>query len=142
MFFFCFLESKKPLRKDWVADVFFCFCFFWFFLTIGSSTVKDKKIKQDEILQLLILLEPRKPYAKNNNNKVEFILKKLLISTFIISFGRFREFDAGNVPEILLQIKIFGGNMKETMLTRYFIKVTARPGFTWLGVIKQINRAH
>ena len=107
---------------------FSVFVFFWFFLTIGSSTVKDKKIKQDEILQWLILLEPRKPYARNNNNKVEFILKKLLISTFIISFGRFSEFDAGNV--ILLQIKIFGRNVTETMLARYFIKVTARPGFT------------
>ena len=48
--------------------------------------------------------------------------------------------DAGNV--ILFQIKAFGRNVKDTVLARYFKKVTARPIFTRLRVIRQINRIH
>ena len=49
--------------------------------------------------------------------------------------AKFSEFNAGNV--ILFQIKVFGGNIKETTLARYFIKVTAHRSFTRLSVIKQ-----
>ena len=41
---------------------------------------------------------------------------------------------------ILFQIEINARNIKETTLARYFIKVTARPSFTRLRVIKCINR--
>ena len=41
---------------------------------------------------------------------------------------------AGNV--ILFQIKVSARNIKETALARYFVKVTVRPGFTRLRVIK------
>ena len=54
--------------------------------------------------------------------------------------ARFSELDAGNV--VLLQIKVFGRNIKETGLTRYFMKVTVRPSFTQLRAIRQINRVH
>ena len=38
---------------------------------------------------------------------------------------------------ILFQIKAFARNISETTLARYFIKVTARPSFTQLRVIRQ-----
>ena len=41
---------------------------------------------------------------------------------------------------IEFQIKVFGRNIKETLLAMYFIKVTARPSFTQLRVTMQINR--
>ena len=40
---------------------------------------------------------------------------------------------------ILFQIKVFAKNIKETSLARYFVKVTARPSFTQLRVIRRIN---
>ena len=49
----------------------------------------------------------------------------LFIGSFTISSARFNEFDVGNM--ILFEIKVFGRNIKETKLRRYFIKVTARP---------------
>ena len=55
-------------------------------------------------------------------------LEILFISSFSTSFAKFSEFDAGNV--ILFQIKVFGGTIKETTLSRYFTKVTVRPSFT------------
>ena len=64
----------------------------------------------------------------------------LFIGSFTIISARFSKFDAGNV--ILFQIKVFGRNIKETTLARYFIKVTTRPSFTLLSVIRQINRVH
>ena len=54
-----------------------------------------------------------------------------------ISSAKFNKCDAGNV--ILFQIKLFARNIKETMLARYFIKVTARPSFTQLRVIRRIE---
>ena len=59
----------------------------------------------------------------------------LFESSFTTSFARFSEFDSRNV--ILLQIKLFGRNIKETTLASYFIKVTARPSFTRFRVIRQ-----
>ena len=50
------------------------------------------------------------------------------ISSFSTGFAKFSEFDAGNM--ILFQIEVFGRNIKVTTLTRFFIKVTARPSFT------------
>ena len=43
---------------------------------------------------------------------------------------------------ILLQIRGNARGIKETTLARYFIKVTARPSFTQLRVIKRINIVH
>ena len=48
-------------------------------------------------------------------------LEILFRSSFTISSARFSEFDARNV--IAFQIKLFGGNIKETTLARYYIKV-------------------
>ena len=62
------------------------------------------------------------------------------MGSFTTSCARFNEFYAGNV--ILFQIKVNARNIKETTLARYFIKVTARPSFTRLRVIKPINRVH
>ena len=62
---------------------------------------------------------------------------QLLITT---SSAKFNKFDAGKV--ILFQIKVFAGYIKETTLGKYFIKVTARPSFTQLRVIRRINRVH
>ena len=59
------------------------------------------------------------------------------MSAFSTSSAKFSKFDAGNV--ILFQIKVFGRNIKETTLARYFIKVTSRPGFTRLRVTRGIN---
>ena len=53
------------------------------------------------------------------------------------SSGKFSKFDAGDV--ILFEIKVFSRNMKEATLARCFIKVTVRPSFTRLKVIKRIN---
>ena len=64
----------------------------------------------------------------------------LFVSSFTTSSARFSEFDSRNV--ILFQIKVFGRYIKETTLIRYFIKVTARPSFTRLKVIRWINRVH
>ena len=60
--------------------------------------------------------------------------------SFFISSGKLSEFDAGNV--ILLQIKVFGRNIKEATLPRYFIKVTARPSCMRLRAIGWINHSH
>ena len=49
-------------------------------------------------------------------------------------------FDSNNA--ILFQIKLFGKNNKETTLASHFIKVTLRPSFAQLRVIKPINRVH
>ena len=38
------------------------------------------------------------------------------------------------------KIKVFSRDNKETTLVRYFIKVTARPRFTQLRVIRRINK--
>ena len=62
------------------------------------------------------------------------------MSSFATSSERFSQFDARKVT--LFQFKDFGRNIKETMLARYFIKVTACPSFTRLRVIKRINRVH
>ena len=62
------------------------------------------------------------------------------MSSFTTSCARFSKFYARNV--ILFQIKLNARNTKEAMLARHFTKVTARPSFTRLKVIKQINRAH
>ena len=51
----------------------------------------------------------------------------------------FREF-AGNV--ILFQTKVFGKNIKETTVARYFMKVTVRSSFTRLKLIRRINGIH
>ena len=56
------------------------------------------------------------------------------MGSFTTSCARFNEFYAGNV--ILFQIKVNARNIKETALVRYFIKVTVRPSFTRLRVIK------
>ena len=61
----------------------------------------------------------------------------LFIGSFSTSCARFSEFYAGNV--ILFQIKVNARNIKEINLARYFIKVTARPSFTRLRVIKWIE---
>ena len=58
------------------------------------------------------------------------------IGSLIASSARFREFDVRNM--ILFQFKIFGRNIIEIALARYFIKVTARPCFTRLRIIRQI----
>ena len=43
---------------------------------------------------------------------------------------------------IFFQIKVFGKTIKETTLAKHFIKVTARPTFTRLRVIRQIKIIH
>ena len=53
-------------------------------------------------------------------------------------FWRFIKFNVGKL--ILFQIKVFARNIKETTLAGYFIKVTVRPSFRRLRVIRQINR--
>ena len=40
------------------------------------------------------------------------------------------------------KLKYLIKKMKETTLLRYFIKVTARLSFTWLKIIRQINRVY
>ena len=59
---------------------------------------------------------------------------------FFSSSEKFNKFDAGNV--ILFQTKLFARNIKETTLVRYFIKITARPSFTQLSVIRYENRKY
>ena len=44
--------------------------------------------------------------------------------------------------QILFQVKVFGEKIKKTTLANYFTKVTARPTFTWLRVIKQVKRVY
>ena len=58
------------------------------------------------------------------------------MSSFSTSSAKFSEFDAWNM--ILFQIKVFGRNIKMTTLAKYFIKVTAWPGFTLLRDIRRI----
>ena len=57
-------------------------------------------------------------------------LEMLFISSFSTSSAKFSEFNAENM--ILFQIKVFGRNIKVTTK----IKVTARPSFTRLRVIR------
>ena len=68
-----------------------------------------------------------KPDGKKSVSK---FLEILFVSSFSTSFAKFSEFDAGNV--ILFPIKVFGRNIKETTLARYFIKLAPRPSFTRL----------
>ena len=47
------------------------------------------------------------------------------------------------LPLVAEAMKVFGRNIKEAKilkLARYFIKVTVRPSFMRLGVIRRINR--
>ena len=67
-------------------------------------------------------------------------LEIFLVSSFTTSSARLSEFDIQNV--ILFQTKVFGRNIKETMLARYFIKETACLSFTRLRVIRRINGVH
>ena len=39
-------------------------------------------------------------------------------------------------------LKAFARNIKETAVASYLIKITARPSFMQLRVIRQINRVH
>ena len=64
----------------------------------------------------------------------------LFVGSFTTSCARLSEFYAGNV--ILFQIKANAKNIKETTLAKYYIKVTPRPSFTQLRVIKWINKVH
>ena len=57
-------------------------------------------------------------------------LEILFISSFSTSSARFSGFDTENM--ILFQIKVFGRNIKVTTK----IKVTVRPSFTRLSVIR------
>ena len=66
-------------------------------------------------------------------------LEILFVSSFTTSSARFSEFDSQNVIKkkqkqktnvILFQIKVFGRNIKEATVARFFIKVTALPIFT------------
>ena len=53
------------------------------------------------------------------------------------------EFNKSNAEDIILfQVKVFNRNIKETTLARYFIKVTVRPSFVQVRVIRGINRVH
>ena len=60
------------------------------------------------------------------------VLKKkreiLFVRSFTTSSAEFSEFDSRNM--ILLQIKGFGRNIKETTLATYSLKLTARSTFT------------
>ena len=64
----------------------------------------------------------------------------LFVSSFTTNSTRFSNFDIRNM--ILFQMKVFGRNIKETTLARYFIKVTGRPSFKQLRVIRQRDRVH
>ena len=55
-------------------------------------------------------------------------LETLFASSFCTNSVKFREFDTRNL--ILFQIKVFGVNIKETTLAKYFMKVTLHPSFT------------
>ena len=63
-------------------------------------------------------------------------LETFFISSISTSSATFSKFDALNV--ILFQIKVFGRDIKETTLAKYFIKVTVCPSFTRLRVIRRI----
>ena len=41
-----------------------------------------------------------------------------------------------------IPVKVSGKNVKGTTLAKYLTKVTARPSFTRLRAINQINRVH
>ena len=62
------------------------------------------------------------------------------MSSFTTSCARLSKFYTNNV--ILFQIEVNTRNIKETTLARYFIKVTARPSFMRLRVVRPINRVH
>ena len=55
-------------------------------------------------------------------------LETLFASSFCTNSVKFREFDTRNL--VLFQIKVFGVNIKETTLAKYFMKVTLHPSFT------------
>ena len=63
----------------------------------------------------------------------KFFCRLLIIN----SFSPVLQNLANLMPEtrVLFQIEVFGRNIKDTTLARYFIKVTARPSFTRLTVI-------
>ena len=63
----------------------------------------------------------------------------LFISSFLTISANFSKFGAENI--ILFQIKVFRRNIEETMLARYFIKVTARSSFARLMVIRQKKKS-
>ena len=77
-----------------------------------------------------------------------WLIKEILIISFADTahkliyhqLSKIQQIYAMNV--ILFQIKVNATNIKESTLTRYFIKVTARPSFTQLRVIKRIDRVH
>ena len=62
------------------------------------------------------------------------------MSSFTLGYARLCKYYTRNV--ILFQIKVNTINIKKTTLARYFTKVTARPSFTRLRVIRPINRVH
>ena len=81
-----------------------------------------------------------KLFKSDGKRNIGKLFCKYSLSSFTTSSARYSEFDARNV--ILFQFKVFDRNIKETMLARYFIKVTARPSFMRLRVIKRTNRVY
>ena len=73
----------------------------------------------------------------DTKNKLATFFEIVFIRSFTTNSASFRKFYAGNL--ILFQINVFGKYIKETLLTRYFIKVTAHPSFARSSVIRQIN---
>ena len=60
------------------------------------------------------------------NPKIFF--KLLKYSLELVTTGRLNNFGPGK--KIFIQLKVFGRKVKETVLTRYFTKLTACHGFT------------
>ena len=73
----------------------------------------------------------------DTKNKLATFFEILFIRSFTTNSASFRKFCAGNL--ILFQINVFGKYIKETLLTKYFIKVNAHPSFARSSVIRQIN---
>ena len=74
---------------------------------------------------------------------INWIEKAILVIFFEDAFHKlifhqlckFSDFDARSV--VLVKTKVFDRNIKETRLAKYFKKVTARPSFTRLIVVRQ-----
>ena len=73
--------------------------------------------------------------SSRNRNISNFFYGYSSEAHFPTNSAKITKFDAGNL--ILLQIKVFTRNIKETTL-----KVTAFPSFTQLRVIRRVNRVH
>ena len=94
------------------------------------------KLSSSLVISLKIFTVSSDKLARKRN--IDYFFGDTLRKLILLQLWKIQQTNSGNM--ILFQIKVFGRNIKETTLAWYFIKVTARPSFTRLRVIRGKNK--